>query len=241
MENPKEEPKQPFYCSDRLELDDNERCINQCDVCGKKPKEELYRLEYNNDEGIIGTEMSTKQELFRVEIDWTKFPQSIKESVGYVEPKQEFERDITITHVGQPLQETLEEKLDKIVSKEPSKFWIESNERFKNKETLEEAAENYISDSLFKIEEKRSFIDGAEWQSERSISKEAYEDSLSMQICSNAGYESKIMELENQIKLMYIEEEVFNLLDKHSNDVLSEHYNDGVLNNKKWFEQFKKK
>ena len=30
-------------------------------------------------------------------------------------------------------QEKLEEKLDRLVSKEPSKFWKESNERFKNK------------------------------------------------------------------------------------------------------------
>jgi hypothetical protein len=30
---PKEEPKQYFYCSDRLELDENERCVTQCDHC----------------------------------------------------------------------------------------------------------------------------------------------------------------------------------------------------------------
>jgi len=28
-----EEPKQYFYCSDRLELDENERCVTQCDHC----------------------------------------------------------------------------------------------------------------------------------------------------------------------------------------------------------------
>jgi hypothetical protein len=37
---PKKEPKQPFYCSDRLELDDNEKCETQCDVCSNKPKQE---------------------------------------------------------------------------------------------------------------------------------------------------------------------------------------------------------
>jgi hypothetical protein len=37
---PKEEPKQPFYCSDKLELDDNEKCTTQCDVCSGKPKQE---------------------------------------------------------------------------------------------------------------------------------------------------------------------------------------------------------
>lgn len=35
---------------------------------------------------------------------------------------------------------------------------------------------------------------------ERMISKEAYEDVLNMQKCSNAGYESKISELQEEIK-----------------------------------------
>lgn len=32
------EQKKPFYCSDRLELDENERCITQCDHCAPKEK-----------------------------------------------------------------------------------------------------------------------------------------------------------------------------------------------------------
>jgi hypothetical protein len=45
-------------------------------------------------------------------------------------------------------------------------------------------------------------------EQERTISKEAYEDSLNMQRCSNAGYENKISELENKIKQMYSEEDL---------------------------------
>jgi hypothetical protein len=38
---PKEESKQYFYCSDRLELDENERCVTQCNHCASKPKQRL--------------------------------------------------------------------------------------------------------------------------------------------------------------------------------------------------------
>ena len=112
--------------------------------------------------------------------------------------------------------------------------------------TIEEAAEKEFplidtewcrtgaceEENLHLLGHRKSFIKGAKWQQERSISKEAYEDSLNMQRCSNAGYESKINELKSEIKLMYSEEEVYNLLykllpDKAELDM--------------WFEQFKKK
>jgi len=71
------------------------------------------------------------------------------------------------------------EKLDKIVSKEPSKFWKESDERFKNKETLEEAAENsflanklWNSNSVEKAHYIAGFTESAKWQQERSYSEE---------------------------------------------------------------------
>jgi|688.fasta_scaffold00478_89 hypothetical protein len=76
-----------------------------------------------------------------------------------------------------------------------------------NKE-LEEAAGNYANKELNKEFTSKvgnfygfssSFIEGAKWQAERMISKEAYEDSLSMQRTSNAGYESKILELKKEI------------------------------------------
>ena len=69
-------------------------------------------------------------------------------------------------------QETLEEKLDKIVSKEPSKFWKESDERFKNKETLEEDAENFwLNDDSMTDDDRISYVNGfvtcAKWQQEQ--------------------------------------------------------------------------
>jgi hypothetical protein len=80
-------------------------------------------------------------------------------------------------------QETLEEKLNKIVSKEPSKFWKESDERFKNKETLEEVAEIWVHNRFTKqIKDEdiyasessivQSHILFAKWQQERSYSEE---------------------------------------------------------------------
>jgi hypothetical protein len=72
-------------------------------------------------------------------------------------------------------KEIVEEKLDKIVSKEPSKFWAESEKRNKMKETLEEAAERYNSQFIYKEENKfakEDFINGARWQQEISYSED---------------------------------------------------------------------
>lgn len=43
-------------------------------------------------------------------------------------------------------------------------------------ETLEEVAKNYAKESIFSIEEKRAFIDGAEWQQEQDKNKYSEED-----------------------------------------------------------------
>jgi hypothetical protein len=53
---PLEEPKQYFYCSDRLELDENERCVTQCNHCASKPKQRLekYSERFDNDKYPIG-------------------------------------------------------------------------------------------------------------------------------------------------------------------------------------------
>jgi hypothetical protein len=67
-------------------------------------------------------------------------------------------------------------------------------------ETIEEAAEAWWKYPSHHISEKKAFIEGAKWQAERMISQEAYEDSLNLQRASNAGYESKIKELENKIQ-----------------------------------------
>jgi hypothetical protein len=79
----------------------------------------------------------------------------------------------------EPKQETLEEKLDKIVSKEPSKFWKESDERFRLKGTLEEVAENeseYLADYDDKEMYQKGFIDGAKWQQEQDKNKFSEEE-----------------------------------------------------------------
>jgi hypothetical protein len=68
--------------------------------------------------------------------------------------------------------------------------------------------------------------------------KVVYEDSLNMQKCSNAGYESKIQELKQEIERMYSEEEVLELIWKYETRKTSMV---GYGNVKKWFEQFKKK
>jgi hypothetical protein len=70
------------------------------------------------------------------------------------------------------MKEILEEKLDKIVSKEPSKFWAESDERFKNKETLEETIERLFRHYPESIDYIKAFVNGAKWQQERSYSEE---------------------------------------------------------------------
>jgi len=87
-------------------------------------------------------------------------------------------------------------------------------------ETLEEAAEKLILEyelgNTGKIDTedaKEMLIEFAKWQAERMISKEAYEDSINMQKCSNAGYESKIKELQSEIERMYNREDMKNAFD----------------------------
>jgi hypothetical protein len=48
--------KQYFYCSDRLELDENERCVTQCDHCAGKHKQRLekYSERFDTDKYEIG-------------------------------------------------------------------------------------------------------------------------------------------------------------------------------------------
>jgi hypothetical protein len=48
------------------------------------------------------------------------------------------------------------------------------------KETIEEAAENYVWDSLFPIEEKSSFMNGAKWQAEQDKNKYSEEEVIEL-------------------------------------------------------------
>jgi hypothetical protein len=82
-----------------------------------------------------------------------------------------------------------------------------------------------------KEEPKQETLEEVNW-------KVVYEDSLSMQKCSNAGYESKIAELQEQIERMYSEEEVESLLHKFMQYQKPDWH---WWSTHKWFEQFKKK
>jgi hypothetical protein len=80
--------------------------------------------------------------------------------------------------------------------------------------------------------------EAAKYQADRMISEEAYEDALNMQKASNAGYESKIAELEAQIKEMYSKDEVLKIL-------LARNVKLGIIDKtsevEEWFNRFKKK
>jgi hypothetical protein len=120
------------------------------------------------------------------------------------------------------------------------------------KTELEEAAENMWLDPIKNLTSKMSFIAGAKWQKEQDKKmyseeevretvnwKAVYEESLSMQRTSNAGYESKINELKEKIKTMYSKEDMWEAY-KNSNTVFD---NKDSLREEfeEWFEQFKKK
>ena len=73
----------------------------------------------------------------------------------------------------------MNENLEKIVSKEPSKFWAESDARKRNRETLEEAAERIIP-GVNRSFGRDLFIQGAKWQAEQDKNKYSEEEVLSI-------------------------------------------------------------
>jgi hypothetical protein len=88
-------------------------------------------------------------------------------------------------------------------------------------ETLEEAAEKYAENFDNRFWASKAFIEGAKWQQEQNNKmyseedtretvnwKAVYEESLSMQRTSNAGYKSKINELKEKIKTMCSDEDM---------------------------------
>lgn len=85
-------------------------------------------------------------------------------------------------------------------------------EFIKEKETLEEAAANYVENFAMSVKSAREigFIDGAKWQQERSYSEEEVKSAF--KIGFNIGYGSPVQEL----------------------DLKNEHC-------EKWFKQFKNK
>ena len=73
----------------------------------------------------------------------------------------------------------MNENLEKIVSKEPSKFWAESDARKRNRETLEEAAKKHLNSGIIPNDYK-SFIAGAKHQAEQYKNKYSEEELLSI-------------------------------------------------------------
>ena len=109
-------------------------------------------------------------------------------------------------------------------------------------EILEQAANEYIlheSKSKWAEIVKNAFIEGAKWKAEKMISLEAYEDMINMQRCSNAGFKSKIFELETQITKMYSEEEVTNIIDRYQIECQLKYNTGTVPDAREWFEQNK--
>jgi hypothetical protein len=119
-----------------------------------------------------------------------------------------------VRHLVEPKQETLEEKLDKIVSKEPSKFWKESDERFRLKGTLEN-----LKNQLKKVIKEHPIC----------VNEDTYWRGVKI------GLETaiEVVKLQEQDKNMYSEEEVLQLL--------LDCRGENPIDIEKWFEQFKKK
>jgi hypothetical protein len=86
-------------------------------------------------------------------------------------------------------------------------------------------------------------MENVKLKNEGMISKEVYQDSLNMQKASNAGYESKITELNREIKKMYSLEEVLEIQEDWDifNETQDSFNGQDELTFKEWFEQFKKK
>jgi len=141
----------------------------------------------------------------------------------------------------EPKQETLEEKLDIIVSREPSKFWKESDERFKNKEKLENASE-YYAHNYFDMHEtnsykelKKGFIAGAKWQAEQHV--EFINDNIAELDKAIESFKNKRNQLTSTRKL-YSEKEMFAIIAEilHTAELKEGSWEDIA----EWFKQFKK-
>jgi hypothetical protein len=164
-----------------------------------------------------------------------------EKSIGYTEDRVRvfYGKLKIIIPQEEPKQETLEEAAKDYSLESAQKFAVG---KF-TKETNPTKGFVHWEDILevLKVGVLTGHTFGAKFQAERMISKEAYEDSLIMQRCSNRGYESKIYELEQKIERMYSEEEVLELLPKFAAYTLINADEDSRLSLNEWFEQFKKK
>ncbi len=101
------EQKKPFYCSDRLELDENERCITQCDHCARKQPKIVQKLidmmKEDEELGLYDVFNDEKRQGVKELIDKHKQEAALKEALLELrktpmtfEPKQETLDEIEI-------------------------------------------------------------------------------------------------------------------------------------------------
>jgi hypothetical protein len=139
--------KQYFYCSDRLELDENERCVTQCDHCAGKHKQRLekYSERFDNDKSEIGNPDTWGKRV-------VEEPKPIHEQIIDLCGGEERFKEIAGL---KPKQETLEEAAENY-------GWRIKINTFSNP-----VKANDLANSA-----KQDFIEGAKWQQKRRYSEE---------------------------------------------------------------------
>ncbi|CAB4175206.1 hypothetical protein UFOVP1247_92 [uncultured Caudovirales phage] len=142
---PKEEPKQIYY-----------------NTVGRENGVFVIKGQFNTQKEALDLANELNEKGLGVYYDWN-------ETLVKEEPKQERERGITITHVGKPKQETVEEFIgygyDPNAPGDPDKI-----DDLIEQKTLEEAAQKYLNNGKPQ-NAYSSFIDGANYQAERMYSE----------------------------------------------------------------------
>lgn len=167
------------------------------------PKEEPNPFEYTNTNDFTSMIYNPKEEPKQ---------ERVCNNCGLKESEHNVRHPFIPKQVG-TIQKTLEQKLDKIVSKEPSKFWAESDERFKNKETLEELANKANGYLIYAKETKAPIF--------------------------NEGFIEGYKSAQEQNKNKYSEEEMFSIISEilHTPSITD----NGWESIKEWYKQFKNK
>lgn len=150
------EQKKPFYCSDRLELYENERCITQCDHCAPKEKllvQNLIDMMKDDEElGLYDVFNDEKRQGVKELIDKHKqeTPKTFKElfSNTGIEPTTDENGNTHYNFKATMKQETIEEAADK---------WVFETNGYKWSNNDGTAGDNF-----------GSFIAGAKWQQDKN-------------------------------------------------------------------------
>jgi hypothetical protein len=106
-----------------------------------------------------------------------------------------------------------------------------------NKETLEEAADNWVRKPVIGTK-RESFIAGAKWQADRMGLMEI---ELNHTKTLLASCEQALEDRDKKAERMYSEEEVIELLNKREDCINQTSSILDYTSTKEWFEQFKKK